>query len=198
MIAKFATAVPTGAAVTFGLLFVMQALITMQTGTPDVSQPAFPTDWHYVDAPDDLNIKDFEIPDLNAIEPAPEQRPETDVFDSGERIGVPHSSTPPRDPGTRMSNPFTNDGPLMVMVRVQPDYPPVAVQRGLEGFVVVRFDVTSSGTVSNVAVVESSNAIFERAAIATARNFRFKARVVDGVPLTSTGVQYQFRFELED
>jgi protein TonB len=122
----------------------------------------------------------------------------TDVFDSGERIGVPHSSTPPRNPGTQMSNPFTNDGPLMVMVRVQPDYPLVAEQRGLEGCVVVRFDVTASGTVSNVAVVESSNAIFERAAIAAARNFRFKARVVDGVPLTSTGVQYQFRFELED
>jgi protein TonB len=80
---------------------------------------------------------------------------------------------------------------------VKPTYPPVAAARGLEGHVLVQFDVLSNGTVSNISVVESSHALFERAAIAAARSFRFKARVVDGVPLLSTGVQYQFRFELE-
>ena len=39
MIAKLATAIPTGAAITFGLLFVMQALVTMQSDGPSEVHP---------------------------------------------------------------------------------------------------------------------------------------------------------------
>ena len=198
MIAKLATAIPTGAAVTLGLLFVMQALISMQPGTPGRSRPAFPTDWHYVDDPEVLNIKDFPLTELKEVEPTPRQRPLTEVFEPGGPVGVSHRSAAPQDPGTRLNDPFTTDGPLIAVVRVKPAYPPSAAARGLEGYVVVQFDVTASGTVNKLSVVASSNTIFERAALAAARNFRFKARVVDGVPQTSTGVQYRFRFELED
>jgi protein TonB len=70
--------------------------------------------------------------------------------------------------------------------------------RGIEGWVTVQFDVLPDGTVGNVTVIESSNRSFERSAIQAAGRFRFKARVVDGVPQTSTGVQYRFRFELDN
>jgi protein TonB len=197
MIAKLATAVPTGAAVTFGLLFVMQALITMQSDAPPIVSRPIPMDWRHVDIPEDLVIDEFNPDNLPEPEQTPQQRQPQEVFDYGGGIPIAHTYTLPRDPEKQLNNPFTHDGPLMAIVRVKPTYPPVAAARGLEGHVLVQFDVLSNGTVSNISVVESSHALFERAAIAAARSFRFKARVVDGVPLLSTGVQYQFRFELE-
>ena len=61
----------------------------------------------------------------------------------------------------------------------------------------VRFDVNADGTVSNVTVMDSSSHVFERAAIKAARKFRFKARVVDGVPQPSYGLQNRFVFKME-
>ena len=61
----------------------------------------------------------------------------------------------------------------------------------------MQFDVNPDGTVTNVTVVESSSKIFERAAIKAAQKFRFKARVVDGVPQPSYGLQNRFVFKME-
>ena len=90
-----------------------------------------------------------------------------------------------------------NDGPLVAMVRVQPVYPPRALAMNLDGWVVVRFDVTADGLVTNPAVVESSHRIFEKAALDTVQKFRYKPRVINGVPQPSTGLQNLFRFEID-
>ncbi|MEM9209679.1 MAG: energy transducer TonB, partial [Pseudomonadota bacterium] len=70
--------------------------------------------------------------------------------------------------------------------------------RGVEGFVTVRFDVDTRGQTRNVTVVASSHAGFERAAIRAAEKFRYRAQIVDGQPVTTTGLHYRFRFELDD
>ena len=89
------------------------------------------------------------------------------------------------------------DGPLVAMVRVRPVYPAAAAQRELSGYAVVQFDVLTDGTVANVAIVESSNRIFESSSIRAAQKMRFKPKVIDGVPQVSTGVQYRFTFEMD-
>jgi protein TonB len=91
-----------------------------------------------------------------------------------------------------------NDGPLVALVRVVPVYPARAISQGLEGTVVVQFDVGSNGQVANVVVVESSNRLFEKAAIQAAERFKFKPRVIDGVALETHGIQNMFRFTLDD
>ena len=90
------------------------------------------------------------------------------------------------------------DGPLICVGRVQPTYPPIATQRGLEGWVDVRFDVMTNGLTANIEIVRSSNRIFEKSARRAAERFRFKAPVVNGVPLVSTGIEYRFRFDMEE
>ena len=90
-----------------------------------------------------------------------------------------------------------SDGPLVALVRVEPTYPARPRAQGLEGFVIVQFDVLADGTVSNVSIVESSSRLFEAAAARAAMRFRFKPRVVDGVALTTSGIQNLFRFEME-
>jgi protein TonB len=197
MFANFATAIPTGAAVTFMLLFAMQSLIAMQPGfTADTTRSA-PLVFLFVEPPDEINTLDFQAIDLPDIVQAPPTQPLQEFPSGGPGKGV--TSIPPLPPGPEsiLNNPFTSDGPLMAIVRVEPSYPAVARSRGLEGFVLVQFDVLSDGTVSNIAVLNSSSSIFERAAIQAASRFRFKARVIHGVPQTSSGVHYQFTFKMD-
>ncbi len=89
------------------------------------------------------------------------------------------------------------DGPLVAMVRVSPTYPARAEQMGLEGWVLVQFDVLADGTVSNVSIVDSSHSVFETSARRAAERFRFKAKVIDGVPIGTSGIQNLFTFQME-
>ena len=197
MFANFAAAIPSGAAITFMLLFAMHSLISMQPGI--VAEPArsIPFTWLHVPPQEDLNTDAWEKPELREIEHPPVM-PQNHEFSSTTPIlGVARVPAPPPGPVGPLASPYMSDGPLVAMVRVEPTYPPSAAQRGLEGFVIVRFDVLADGTVGNIAVVQSSSSVFERAAIRAASRFRFKARVIDGVPQAVTGIQYQFRFEME-
>ena len=91
-----------------------------------------------------------------------------------------------------------NDGPLVAIVRVAPEYPQQPLRRNLEGYVIVEFDVLPDGSVANVRVVESTSSLFERAAINAAKRFRYKARVVDGVAHVSEGIRSMISFRLDD
>jgi protein TonB len=90
------------------------------------------------------------------------------------------------------------DGPLVPLVRVSPTYPARAQQAGLEGWVLVQFDVLATGTVANIRVVESSAAVFENSARKAAARFRYKPRIIDGVAIETAGVQNLFRFHMEN
>ena len=67
MFANFATAIPTGAAVTCMLLFAMQSLIAMQPGLTADTTRNTPLVFLYVDPPDEINTKDFQPIDLPDI-----------------------------------------------------------------------------------------------------------------------------------
>ncbi|MGI9238023.1 MAG: energy transducer TonB, partial [Woeseiaceae bacterium] len=82
--------------------------------------------------------------------------------------------------------------------KVSPTYPSIAIARGLEGSVLVQYDVTTEGQVANVVVLESTHSLFNKAAIAAAYRFKYKPRTVDGVPYETEGLKNLFRFEMED
>ena len=87
--------------------------------------------------------------------------------------------------------------PVLPIVKVQPQYPREALQKGLEGWVVLEFTVTESGTVRSVKVVDSSPPeIFDSAATDAARKFRFKPAYVDGKAVEIHGVQNMITFGL--
>jgi protein TonB len=90
------------------------------------------------------------------------------------------------------------DGPLVTLYRVSPVYPMIAERKGLEGFVTVRFDVNELGAVENVVVVESSNAVFNKSAVAATYRFKFKPRNFDGEPQANSGLQNLFRYRMPE
>jgi len=90
-----------------------------------------------------------------------------------------------------------SDRSALPLVRVEPQYPPQAAKRGLEGWVQLRFTITTSGSVADVAVVKSSNAVFERAAVDAVRKWKYEPQMQSGTAVTTPGVDVVLRFNME-
>ena len=196
MFANIATAITSSTAITLGLFYVMNLLITLQPGATVDARDYPPIIFirHPIqeDPPDTIERPpERNLNPLPPIIPAPGPETGTPV------INVPR--VPVQVPQPRMSGPkgAWTDGPLVSMVLAQPVYPVRAAQDGIEGFVVVEFDVGVDGTVSNVRIVESSHRLFEKSAINAVRKFRYKPRVVDGVAQGSFGIRNVIRYEME-
>lgn len=91
-----------------------------------------------------------------------------------------------------------SDQELRPIAKVESDYPSAAARRGLEGYAVVEYTVTRAGAVSEIAVVESSNDLFNRAAIEAASGLRFTPRIIGGSAVDVSGVRTTIRFLLEE
>jgi protein TonB len=92
-----------------------------------------------------------------------------------------------------------SDRDAMPLVRVEPTYPPRALQAGQEGWVRVQFDVSASGAVINVSAVESEpGQVFDAAAVNAVSRWRYSPSVVEGNAVERVGMQTLIRFNLED
>lgn len=91
-----------------------------------------------------------------------------------------------------------SDRDVMPLVRINPDYPPRALSRGIEGWVQVQFTISATGTVVNAKVVQSSSQMFEEAALKAIARWRYNPKIENGVGVERVGMQTVIRFELED
>ena len=197
MIKRLAAAASLGIGVTFGLLFIMQLLIS--TG-----QEAM-TDTEKFRLGDFVRVERNEVVEVKKEKP--EKPPEPEVmpdmptpelmnnFDNVMAVSVaaPQISTGMRVGGVGFG---ISDGEYLPIVKVAPVYPARALQRGLEGYVIVEFTVTRQGTVRDVGVVESTSTLFERAAINAASKFKYKPRVIDGEAVEVPGVRNKISFAI--
>ena len=198
MFVNFATAITSSTAVTLALLFVMNLLIGIQPNAIVEPKEWDLVPWVRVPPPEDPPRTTDDLPDKDFIEPP---LPPASQAPGDPEVG-PGFSLPPAPPPPvseyHGSGLQLQDGPPVALVRVSPTYPARAQQAGLEGWVLVQFDVLATGAVANIRVVESSAAVFEHSARKAAARFRFKPRVVDGVALESRGIQNLFRFHMEN
>lgn len=82
---------------------------------------------------------------------------------------------------------------------IKPDYPEPARQAGVEGFVLVQFDITREGNVADVHVIEAQPAnYFETAAMDAVKRFRFTpdTNARDGIVIR--GAVNRFEFSLSN
>lgn len=80
---------------------------------------------------------------------------------------------------------------------VQADYPPEALDEGIEAEVVLSIEINTEGEVTNVEVEEGTGRGFDEAAVEAARQFEFEpARV--GEQAVAARILYRYRFELQD
>ena len=90
------------------------------------------------------------------------------------------------------------DGEYLPIYRVPPQYPSQALRDRVEGWVIVEFTIGTRGEVKNARVVKANpQGVFDSAALAAVKRFRFKARTLAGTPIEVKGVQNRIRFRLK-
>lgn len=197
MFSRYLTSATVGFAVTCSLLLVMHFLIEISEAVETGSGPRHTL--KFVDPIEDTPIRTQEPTPVKINDPVvpPSTRPPATT--PGGKTGFRVRTALAPTPGTEYKIPESgvSNNALFNIIAVQPVYPAVAARNGLEGTVIVQFDVSTSGAVENVIVVETSSRIFNKPAIDAAYKFRYKARVVNGTPVATHSIRKLFRFEME-
>ncbi|MGM0563458.1 MAG: energy transducer TonB [Pseudomonadota bacterium] len=202
-IQRYALAIAAGVVVTFIVFWGMQALVGAGGSVErELEEQRIPD---FIDMSRDSDVETDQRkpkkPPTPPEEPPPPETPQTNLdtnidpgaaFDiSGAGIGNDLSV----DAGLGGAG---GDGDFLPIVKVAPIYPRRAAQKGIEGYVVVEYTVTTQGTVEDPVVIEADPpGIFNRAAVQSALKYKYKPRTVDGKPQAVPGVRTIIRFELE-
>jgi periplasmic protein TonB len=90
------------------------------------------------------------------------------------------------------------DGEYLPIVKVAPIYPRRAQTRGISGYCIVEYTVTTSGAIRDPRAVDCQpSGVFDKASVKASLKFKYKPRVVDGEPIEVAGVRNKFTYELE-
>lgn len=188
---------------TFGLFFLMQSLIAYGTARGQDEVLGSVIDFVMVTNESETQtkrrrpprkLKDERPPEPPDIELDRARKPQTQnashgfgAFDFGDLQGGPHLGGAP------------TDGDILPLVRIEPRYPARALQREIEGWVLLEFSISPAGTVVNPFVVDSEpRRTFDRSALRAVSRWKYKPKVEDGVAVLRHGVQVVLTFELED
>ena len=83
-------------------------------------------------------------------------------------------------------------------VRLDPDYPPQAKDRGIEGWSLVQFTVTKEGRVKDIVILDGQpKGIWDRATLRAVANWRYQPALKDGKPVETRGMKARVNFELD-
>ena len=198
MLSRYTIALVLGSVATLGLLTLMRSVIADPLPAEDMGIKGDVLDFVrlvkervIVDPP-----RPTPPPPPDEMPPEP-PRPDPD-FD-GETIGEWRPVEPTIPPAAGGFGRYIDDGTYLPIVRVEPIYPRRALTRNIEGYVVVEFVVTASGSVRDpMVIVADPPGFFERAALNAVVKFRYKPRVVNGKPEEVVGVRNRIVFEMAD
>jgi protein TonB len=184
-----------GAALVAGLLFLaMAALVKRDAGT--ITEPPPKIDSILVghrptDPP--RSVKPPK-PDLTKAPEPVDTRPEK-IGDGPDGVRGELPAFTRRGEGGVIPTPYI---PAPVF-KVAPQYPENCRSRGIEGSVVVEFDVTPAGDVINARVAQSSNSCLNNTALRAVEKWKYNPRIDEnGRAVAQRGLTEYFAFELED
>lgn len=198
---RYIAAILAAGVITIGLFFLMQSLISGGEGA--MSEPVKGSVLDFVRTPEPEQVQEKERKPERPPEPEqpPEDLPQPQMdssVDSDASSGYDFSANV--DAAADIGNGASlqaSDGEYLPIVKVQATYPRRALQRGIEGYVVVEFTVTKQGTVRDPVVVEAQpQGIFEQSALDAVLKFKYKPRVIDGNPVEVEGVRNRMTFEM--
>jgi protein TonB len=188
------------AGVTFCVALMMQGLISSGGSVIEENDFGKLVEFVHVQQDDDIQTKSRQ-PKKPPVPPQEPEKPEmskpefdrtsSDMDIAGLDLGADLSV----DAGLAGSG---GDGEYLPIVKVAPQYPRRAAQKGIEGYVVLEFTVSKLGTVVEPKVIEADPPnIFNRAAISAAKKFKYKPKIENGEAVAVTGIRNIIRFELD-
>ena len=199
---RFLVSILLGAAVTFGLFVFMAFLVSSGDRSKEDQQ-------------ENIIVEVNTTPPKSAAEqrrrvppppppppkPPPKQQtpePETSNNTGGLNFNMPgvqmsSASTGLSAPGAGMGR----DGDATPIVRIEPKYPIQAARDGKEGYVILSFSINKIGGVEDVKVIEAKpKRVFDKEARRALRKWKYKPKIVDGVPLVQKGLTVQLDFKM--
>lgn len=196
------------AAITVALYLLMHALISQaaDSNRGDDDLPAI--DFTKVKLDDEIRERKRVIPKKPPPPKEPPPPPKMNVQQNQQVVNnMPTPNIPNLDLGVGGDGPFlgavgqvnmTEEGGVIPIVRIAPQYPRKALMAKIEGWVKVKFTITPSGTVTNPEVVDAKpRRIFDREAIRAILKFKFKPKVVNGQGVEQVATQ-TIEFALPD
>jgi protein TonB len=189
-----------GFLVTLGLLLLMHTLIATADRSLDESRAQKIADITMPEIEIKTNVKEQkpEKPEDPEEPPPPLDQPEVQDFEVKHTVNM--AATPKQDvkiaSGLGLS---ASDGEYLPIVKVAAIYPRRAQTRGITGYCIVEYTVTTTGATRDVAPIDCQpSGVFEDASVKAALKFKYKPRVIDGEPVEVAGVRNRFLYELED
>jgi len=200
MVRRLPIAVGLACVVTFGLFWAMQALIGM---SQKLNEGRPPPSIEFV------RLKRDNTPEEKKREPPKREKPEQQPpppemnlaknMKPGDAVGdiMPMVDTAVELEKASSLGAGGGDRDVVPLVRVDPQYPPQARQRRIEGWVDVEFTIGPAGTVVDPKVIGADPpGVFEQATLRAVRRYRYNAKIVDGVAVARHGIQLRIRFKL--
>lgn len=203
MIARLVIFVPLAAVVTFGLLYLMQHLITMSEGALEEVEYTKLIEFVRLKRDTQTQEKERTLPEPQRPEEAPPP-PDIDLAQNDAPTQEVTNVMPIADTGLALEGIGGNvgtaaaDSDIVPLVRVEPQYPPRAMERGIEGWVVVEFTISAAGTVKDPQVVDAyPSSVFNRSVLRAVRKWKYNPKIEDGVPVDRPGVKVRLDFDLK-
>lgn len=185
-------------AVTFGLFRLMYELIGVE-GRLDETARVQSIEFVRLKRDTQTETKKREVPDRRQPEkepPPPELdfsqdlRPTTD-----DAVFVSNFAGDAELDGGGLAGLAAADADVVPLVRVLPQYPLRAERRGIEGWVEVKFTISSAGTVKDpVVVAYQPSPIFNKAALRAIRRWKYNPRMEGGKAVERPGVIVRLTF----
>jgi protein TonB len=188
--------------VTCGLFYLMQALITKPGGELHEAGGSI-VDFVRLKKDSDPELKKRKLPKKQKPEEPP---PPPDLQLS--RAARPDQALQNMDfsvdigaelDGGPSIGAIASDADVVPVVRVNPQYPPRAAEKGVEGWVELVFSVSTSGSVQDAEVIGAEPAnVFNRAALRAVRRWKYNPKIEEGKPVERHGVRVRLAFRLAD
>ena len=195
--------VPVAGIITIALFFIMTRLILVE-GAPvneDVEDRNFSINDEVAEV--DARRRDTTIEDVQQVDPPPpppqieRQRAEQPSEGLATVMGeIPAFEAPQLNSDS--VNFSVSDRDAQPLVRIEPQYPMRAAERGISGSCWVRFDVTPDGTPTNINIYQCDSSLFESASRRAVERWRYNPKVENGVPVARRGVETRFDFQLAE
>ncbi|MDO6474994.1 TonB family protein [Alteromonas sp. 1_MG-2023] len=85
------------------------------------------------------------------------------------------------------------------VMRIDPVYPAEAAANNQEGSVILKFDISATGTTENIEIVDAfPDGVFDESARAALSQWEYKPRVQGGKAMRQTGILVQLDFRLDN
>lgn len=140
--------------------------------------------------------------DTPTIEPMPTMNLDVSVSDINLSFDAPIASISQPEPPLVINNlalaQLGQTQQAIPLHRVDPYYPRKALQRRIEGYVVISFDIGLSGKPENINIEEADPArVFNREALNAIKRWKYQPLVVNGVAQKRRGQRVKLEFRIQ-